>query len=289
MREKMKTFLHDVQTYIEEKWPFPIGTFNLSFRDVFFTLLIVLALYVLQYAGRMVTAATLVGAVCAEPAIVALPLNVLSSVVLRTPRFWDPYVVEPRLQWVMDHITDLQSEARDVLSFGRPVPFADVSGHQARIGSPGWKVFPFFAGATTNYENCSRAPITFSLLRQIPSIRLAMYSILEENTHIPLHNGFFKHILRVHITLVAAPCTDRYIDVGGQRYTWKEGEIVAFDDTYPHKVMNTCKGKRLVLFLDVDRPTSFHATGVLVKALGKFLERSPSLKAAAALQERQHK
>lgn len=279
--------LHDVQTYIEERWPFPVGNFNLSFRDVFFTLVIFLALYVLSCFHRVAAAMTLGGALCVEPAIITFPINVVSSLVLRTPRFWDPFVVEPRLKWVTNHFSEMQREAHFILQDkSAAVPFADVSGHQARIGSPGWKVFPFFAGSTVNYPNCSRAPITFSLLRQIPSIRLAMYSILEENAFIPIHNGFFKHILRVHVTLIADECEHRYIEVGGQRYTWKEGEIVAFDDTYPHKVMNTCKGKRLVLFLDLDRPTSFHATGLLVKALGSFMERSPSLKAAAALQER---
>lgn len=286
-----RQMLHDAQTYIEERWPFPQGTFNLSFRDVFLTLVVFLVMWMLTFVTGSAIAATaaLGGALCVEPAIVTFPLNVAASLVLRTPRYWDPFVVEPRLKGVMSHFGEMQAEARSVLRSNAPVPFGDVSGHQARIASPGWKVFPFFAGATMNYENGARAPITFSLLRQIPSIRLAMYSILEENTHIPIHTGFFKHILRVHITLVAEPCEHRYIEVGGQRYSWKEGEIVAFDDTYPHKVMNTCSGKRLVLFLDLDRPTSFRATSLLVKALGKFLEGSPSLKAAAALQERPHK
>ena len=176
--------LHDIQTYIETRWPFPIGNCNLSFRDVFFTLIVLISLLFLQYFGSIVAASTLAGALAVEPAIITFPINVVSSLVLRTPRYWDPYVVEPRLKTVMSHFYDMQKEARSVLKYNKGVPFGDVSGHQARIASPGWKVFPFFAGSTVNYENGSHAPITFSLLRQIPSIRLAMYSILEDGVKI---------------------------------------------------------------------------------------------------------
>jgi len=80
--------------------------------------------------------------------------------------------------------------------------FSDVSIHQKRIGSDSWKVFPFFSYGTINEENCKKAPFTSKLLLSIPSIRLAMYSVLDGPTIIPLHCGFLKSVLRVHLTLL---------------------------------------------------------------------------------------
>ncbi|MFP3701404.1 aspartyl/asparaginyl beta-hydroxylase domain-containing protein, partial [Burkholderia sp. SIMBA_013] len=42
--------------------------------------------------------------------------------------------------------------------------------------------------------------------------------------------------------------------VGGERYHWKEGEAVVFDDLYPHQVHNDTDGTRAVLFVDFERP-----------------------------------
>ena len=44
-----------------------------------------------------------------------------------------------------------------------------------------------------------------------------------------------------------------YIIDGGQRYDWKEGEDVLFDDTFQHAVWNKTNETRVVLFCDVFR------------------------------------
>ena len=38
------------------------------------------------------------------------------------------------------------------------------------------------------------------------------------------------------------------------RYHWKVGECLVFDDTYEHEVRNDTDERRVVLFLDFDRP-----------------------------------
>ena len=289
----MQKSLWKVQEVLEGAWPFPAhdSTFNLSIRDVLVTVIIGVVLMILMRASSVLGNAYVLPllALWLEPAVVAFPSNVVQSLVLRTPRFWHPFVVEPRLEVLRDNFHIVQSEALAILKATPGTPFASVSVHQARIGSDGWKVFPFSSYGTVNEVNCARAPQTWAMLRDIPSIRLAMYSVLDGHTRIPTHCGFLKNVLRVHVTLYTDThdtTMKRYISVGGQQYSWKTGEIVAFDDTYPHFVENTLPGKRVVLFLDIDRPTGFSWTSMFQTVLGEFLRRSPSIRAHAALQEK---
>ena len=44
------------------------------------------------------------------------------------------------------------------------------------------------------------------------------------------------------------------MDVGGVTCTWRQGELLFFDDTYPHEVWNDSKEDRAVLLFDFERP-----------------------------------
>lgn len=281
-------YLYTIQKEFEDRWPLPgKSNFNLSIRDLLITTIILTVLTVLHKLNKLWLAIPIFAV---EPAILAFPFNVLSSIFLRTPRFFDALSLEPKLSILQDHFQDIQRETLGIMSNKQLMPFfADVSVQQRRIASnQPWRVFPFFAYGSINHENCKRAPILSSLLFQIPSIRLAMLSMMEEGSEIPMHCGFFKSILRVHLCV----WTDyedtekkRFIEVGGERYSWKEKDLVAFDDTYPHRVSNQVKGRRVVLFLDIDRPYQTEINTILGKALLFLMKSSPSVKAHAALQE----
>jgi ornithine lipid ester-linked acyl 2-hydroxylase len=282
--------IYDAQKYIEEQWPFPAptSTFNLSVRDLIYTIGIVLAIYILRKRNMLWL---LLPIVAVEPAVLAFPFNVIHSLFLRTPRFFDALSLEPKLSLLKERFVDLQRETLGILSTKTDMPFfADVSKHQQRIaGNQPWRVFPFYAYGHVNEENCQRAPILTSILRQIPSVKLAMLSMMEEGAEIPLHCGFFKSVLRVHLCLWTDYPDEnekRYIEVGGEKYSWKEGELVAFDDTYPHRVYNAVKGRRVVLFLDIDRPYQTQIASLIGKALLYLMKASPSVKSHAALQEK---
>jgi beta-hydroxylase len=58
-----------------------------------------------------------------------------------------------------------------------------------------------------------------------------------------------------------------------------------FDDTYPHEVISSVPGKRLILFLDVERPYASKTLQLVSGILLKLLQKSPNIKAAAQFQE----
>ena len=274
-----------IQTQAENFWPFPLKhcTINLSIRDVLVTFLMLVALSL----WKKTAFAALILLMWREPALLCFPFNVLHSMVFFTPRFWDYQAVEPKLNLLVNN-PEIQREAIHAMKF--TVPFSSHP-HQRRIahGQP-WSVFSFFSYGSINYENCSKCPTLSALLLQIPTIKLAMLSCMDGPTHIRKHCGYFKNILRAHITLyLEHPETEtqqRIIRVGDEDYHWKEGELVVFDDTYPHEVLSSVPGKRLILFLDVERPYASKTLSLVSGLLLKILQKSPNIKAAAQFQEK---
>src|SRR4030042_1215231 len=116
--------------------------------------------------------------------------------------------------------------------FVRNPPFLEVE-----------KVFPK-ALPLSPPHNCAPAPRTPELLRPLPLISTAMFSIIDGGKHIPPHVGFFKSVLRYHLALVVPQDAPVYIIVGGQEYHWREGQDVLFDDTYLHEGWNKSSQRR---------------------------------------------
>lgn len=112
-------------------------------------------------------------------------------------------------------------------------------------------------------EEC---PGTCALLAQMPEVKLAMFSIMEAGAQVKPHSGPFRGCLRYHLG-VETPNDDAcFIEVAGQRYSWRDNEGVLLDDVYPHYVQNNTDKRRIVLFLDVVRPVQ----GKFAKALRDF-------------------
>lgn len=122
-------------------------------------------------------------------------------------------------------------------------------------GDKHWKTFVFMGYGMRSARNLARCPATAQALRGIPGVRTAFFSILEPGKRIPLHKGPYNGVLRLHLGLrVPQPRERCWIEVDGQRYHWREGEAVIFDDLYPHQVHNDTAGLRAVLFVDFERP-----------------------------------
>lgn len=97
-------------------------------------------------------------------------------------------------------------------------------------------------------------PKTCEIISKMPNIKLAMFSILQPRTTIKIHNGPSKSCLRYHLGLSTPNSKDCYISINWEKYYWKDGEGVFFDDTYPHYVENNTDKIRIILFCDIVRP-----------------------------------
>lgn len=139
-----------------------------------------------------------------------------------------------------------------------------------------WRTFMLKSGRFLE-ANCRRAPETARLLREIPDVATAFFSILGPKQHIRAHWGYYKGFWRYHLGLVV-PNDNRdqscWLRVNDDRraydkrirsvieqtakYYWHEAEGIVFDDTYLHDAANESDAPRAVLFLDLKRPLPWY-------------------------------
>ena len=117
-------------------------------------------------------------------------------------------------------------------------------------------------------------PKTVELLKQIPGVKAAMFASLPPGAKLVRHRDPYAGSLRYHLGLTTPNDPGCYIDVDGQRYHWKDGEDVMFDETFIHYAENTTPHQRVILFCDVERPVHFAPIRWLNRAFGKLVMTS---------------
>jgi len=161
------------------------------------------------------------------------------------------------------------AELQLLFQAGKTIPdFSKLSAEQQRIVQPEmWRTFILCAYGNYVAMNCKQCPDTFSAVKKIPGLRSAMFSVFEPNTHLLPHRGPYNGLLRYHLVLMV-PAENELcgIKINGNTYHWQQGRSLIFDDTYEHEAWNRSKEKRVVLFVDFERPLPFW-----LQPLNKFM------------------
>jgi ornithine lipid ester-linked acyl 2-hydroxylase len=134
--------------------------------------------------------------------------------------------------------------------------FENIQAEQLALTSDNrWKIFPVLMYGKWITVNVLRCPETTRLIKTIPGIRAAMFSILQRGKELAPHRGNYCGILRYHLGLkIPKPIELCGISVGGAVAQWEEGKSLVFDDTHLHHAWNRSAEDRVVLFVDFDRP-----------------------------------
>ncbi|MDB5796831.1 MAG: lpxO, partial [Paucimonas sp.] len=140
----------------------------------------------------------------------------------------------------------------------------------------GWKRF-YLKWYDASHPSAARlCPRTVALLRDIPEVKAAMFASLPPGARLNPHRDPFAGSLRFHLGL-ATPNDDRcFIDVDGQRYSWRDGQGVLFDETYIHSAYNGTDQQRVILFCDVERPMRFRWAQGFTRLLGHTMMTAAS-------------
>jgi beta-hydroxylase len=185
-----------------------------------------------------------------------------------------PWVREIEAEWLV-----VRKELDALLVRREEIPnFQDVSEKQ-KVLTQGeqWKMFYLCAYGVKAEENCARCPETVRVLRHIPGMKTALFSILAPRKHIPEHRGMYKGVLRYHLGLIIPkPEGSCRIRVGNDIRSWAEGQSLIFDDSHPHEVWNDTDSYRAVLFVDFVRPV-FFPVSLLNKSIIWTIARTPSI------------
>lgn len=191
----------------------------------------------------------------------------------------DPFLSLDLFPWVPaieSAIDQIEDELLSYQQMGNPTyAIEDISDYQKNITNDGrWRTIwllghgHWAGGAGTHF------PATSSVLRQIPGLRTAFFSILEPGKALPPHRGPYRGLLRYHLGVIVPTDGECAITVGGEARSWSRGSSLVFDDTYVHSAFNRATSSRVVLFVDFERPLSTPARLLNNLALG-LLARTP--------------
>ncbi len=185
-------------------------------------------------------------------------VNRISSAQSRIPT--TPLVESSYFDWTEPIADDWQiiaEEARSILRFRDAVPpLKEISPDHARIAGDGnWRSFFLFGYGYEVTENCARAPRTAELVRQIPNLNSAFFSILEPGAIIPRHRGVTCGLVTCHLGLIIPSQPEKCVmQVENTDVYWKAGKWLIFDDSYAHEVHNDTHERRVILLIQVKRP-----------------------------------
>lgn len=183
-----------------------------------------------------------------------------------------PWVSEVERNW-----ETIREEAEALLSDSEALPsFQEISKDQIEITNDDrWKTFFLYGYGFQADLGVELCPQTATLMRQIPGMRTAMFSILSPNKHILPHRGPYKGVLRYHLGLIVPAEKEACrIRVGQDIRHWEEGGSLIFDDTIDHEVWNDTDEVRVVLFVDVLRPLP-RLESLVNRAIVKAISLSP--------------
>jgi aspartyl/asparaginyl beta-hydroxylase (cupin superfamily) len=171
-----------------------------------------------------------------------------------------PWVADVESEWMT-----IRKELNALMLRREEIPnFQDYSpGQKAITQDNRWKTFFLYAFGNKEKENIAQCPETDRILKYIPGMNTAIFSILSPGKHIPPHRGPYKGVLRFHLGLmIPKPEGSCRIRVGDDVRSWKEGKSLIFDDSHEHEVWNDSDSYRVVLFVNIVRPTVFPLSAV---------------------------
>jgi len=201
------------------------------------------------------------------------PINIFMHKFSRVPS--TPYIPVsefPELARLQENWPIIRAEAENLLALKKikAAEQNDDAGFNSFFKN-GWKRF-YLKWYDASHPSAERlCPQTYALLQSIPTVKAAMFAELPPGGKLNPHRDPFAGSMRYHLGL-ATPNDDRcFIEVDGERHSWRDGQGVIFDETYIHWAINGSDSDRVILFCDVERPMRYRWMGAVNRWLGRTM------------------
>jgi beta-hydroxylase len=181
----------------------------------------------------------------------------------------------PQLQVLKDHWQEIRAEAVALFGDGKIKPSAQYN--DAGFNSffkTGWGRFYLKWYDEPQPSALEFCPYTTQLVRDIPGVKAVLFASLPPGARLPRHRDPYSGSLRFHMGLITPNDPACFIEVDGERYHWRDGEAVMFDETFIHYAENATEQNRIILFADIERPMKYRWTQAVNRFFGGLLLRS---------------
>ncbi len=199
------------------------------------------------------------------------PINIFMHKFSKVPNTpFIPVSEFPELARLQENWPIIRAEAENLLALKKikAAEQNDDAGFNSFFKN-GWKRF-YLKWYDASHPSAERlCPQTYALLQSIPSVKAAMFAELPPGGKLNPHRDPFAGSMRYHLGL-ATPNDDRcFIDVDGERHSWRDGQGVVFDETFIHWAINGSESDRVILFCDVERPMRYRWMGAFNRWFGR--------------------
>ena len=199
------------------------------------------------------------------------PINIFMHKFSRVPSTpFIPVSAFPELARLQENWPIIRAEAENLLALKKikAAEQNDDAGFNSFFKN-GWKRF-YLKWYDASHPSAERlCPQTYALLQSIPSVKAAMFAELPPGGKLNPHRDPFAGSMRYHLGL-ATPNDDRcFIEVDGERHSWRDGQGVVFDETFIHWAINGSESDRVILFCDIERPMRYRWMGAFNRWFGR--------------------
>jgi beta-hydroxylase len=205
-----------------------------------------------------------------------------------------PFLDTQKFGWIPDLESNwmkIRQELDQLLHNIDDIPnYQEISPAQYQLTQDNlWKTYLFYGFGIKEKKNCERCPATADLIKKIPGMKTAFFSVMLPHKHVPQHRGVYKGLLRYHLGLIVPqPKNSCRIRVDSNIAYWEKGKGFIFDDTYEHEVWNDSNAVRVVLIIDVVRPMYFPFS-MINHFLIQLISRTPLIQEAEKRQKEWNK
>jgi ornithine lipid ester-linked acyl 2-hydroxylase len=140
-----------------------------------------------------------------------------------------------------------------------------------------WKIFPFYAFNRWDMDNCKKCPTIYNFLMTIPNLKTASLSKLSPGMKLNQHRGwgsYSNHVIRCHYGIIVPD--NCYISVTRnnieKKQYHKQFKWLIFDDSELHYAENKSNYDRIVLIIDVKRPSNIRTGNSEIGDTSELLE-----------------
>ena len=171
---------------------------------------------------------------------------------------------------VSAHWPDIRRELDDLLDRGVQMPdINDIMGEELGAEGP-WTTYILYSFGTWIDANAARCPATAAVIKAVPDVEIAGFTVLDGGTHIPRHRGPFRALRYQLGVRVPEPIGACRLQVGDEVIVWEDGKSLAFDDATEHEAWNDADTARYVFFVQTRWPLTGWE-GMVHKAIHKVV------------------
>jgi aspartyl/asparaginyl beta-hydroxylase (cupin superfamily) len=147
----------------------------------------------------------------------------------------------------------IKDELQDFLSEQEEIKVKNIN--PPYLSTPdAWKILYLYNFGWKKHDNCDRFPQTHELLKSIPNMTFAGFTVLKPQSKVLPHYGETNAIIRCHLGLtVPAPYPICGMRVGTEEHGWEEGKVLMFSDAHYHTAWNNSDESRYLLLFDIVR------------------------------------